>query len=181
MIGPAFAYCNSRGKGGFMPRKETIRKAKTDKKQGKSPFTQASEFVHEVIHSVHQGRHGVRNAKQAIAIGLSEARKAGVKIPSRAGTKKVKVKVKSAPKKAISKKVSASSKKRAKASLSALKREPRSTVSSKALSTQARSAARKKSTAARRAAALKGARTKGKQKLHLAAKKAAHTRAIHAH
>jgi hypothetical protein len=61
-----------------MPEKATIERARRDKRQGKSPSTQAGEFVREEIHHVREGKHGARNAKQAIAIGLSKARRAGV-------------------------------------------------------------------------------------------------------
>ena len=60
-----------------MPDKETIRKARADKRAGKSPSTQAGEFVHDEIDKIRHGEHGARSAKQAIAIGLSEARRAG--------------------------------------------------------------------------------------------------------
>ena len=65
-----------------MPDQETTRRARRDAEEGKSPSTQAGEFVREEIHHVRQGKHGVRNPKQAIAIGLSKARKAGVKLPA---------------------------------------------------------------------------------------------------
>ena len=64
-----------------MPEKETIEKARKDKREGKAPSTQAGEFVHEEIEHVKEGKHGARSAKQAIAIGLSKARRAGVKLP----------------------------------------------------------------------------------------------------
>ena len=64
-----------------MPDKETIERAREDAAEGKSPSTQAGEFVREEIHHVREGKHGVKNSKQAIAIGLSKARKAGVKLP----------------------------------------------------------------------------------------------------
>jgi hypothetical protein len=64
-----------------MPEKETIERAREDAREGKAPSTQAGEFVREEIHHVKEGKHGVRNPKQAIAIGLSKARKAGVKLP----------------------------------------------------------------------------------------------------
>ena len=63
-----------------MPERETIERARQDAEEGKSPSTQAGEFVREEIHHVREGKHGVRNSKQAIAIGLSKARKAGVKL-----------------------------------------------------------------------------------------------------
>jgi len=68
-----------------MPDKETLERAQKDAREGKSPTTQAGEFVREEIHHVREGRHGVRNPKQAIAIGLSKARKAGVKLPPAPG------------------------------------------------------------------------------------------------
>src|SRR5579864_2368633 len=64
-----------------MPEKETLERAHEDAREGKSPSTQAGEFVREEIHHVREGKHGVRSPKQAIAIGLSKARKAGVKLP----------------------------------------------------------------------------------------------------
>ncbi|PYV47893.1 MAG: transcription elongation factor [Acidobacteria bacterium] len=70
-----------------MPERETIRRARKDAEEGKSPSTQAGEFVREEIHHVREGKHGVKNPKQAIAIGLSKARKAGVRLaPPRKGT-----------------------------------------------------------------------------------------------
>jgi hypothetical protein len=64
-----------------MPEKETLERARRDKAEGKSPSTQAGEFVREEIHHVREGKHGARSTEQAIAIGLSKARRAGVKIP----------------------------------------------------------------------------------------------------
>lgn len=75
-----------------MPEKRTKEAAARDKRQGKSPSTQAGEYVHEEIRHIRSGKHGARSAKQAIAIGLSKARKSGVKIPDRSadgGTKQV--------------------------------------------------------------------------------------------
>ena len=64
-----------------MPEKETLERAREDARQGKAPSTQAGEFVREEIEHVREGKHGARSAKQAIAIGLSKARRAGVKLP----------------------------------------------------------------------------------------------------
>src|SRR5947199_2296938 len=64
-----------------MPEKETIERARRDRRQGKAPSTQAGEFVREEIEHVREGKHGARSTKQAIAIGLSKARRAGVKLP----------------------------------------------------------------------------------------------------
>ena len=63
-----------------MPEKETIERAREDAREGKSLSTQAGEFVREEIHHVREGKHGARSTKQAIAIGLSKARRAGVKL-----------------------------------------------------------------------------------------------------
>jgi hypothetical protein len=66
-----------------MPTKTTIRRAREDKRRGRAPSTQAGEFVREEIHHVREGKHGARSAKQAVAIGLSKARRAGVRVPPR--------------------------------------------------------------------------------------------------
>src|SRR4026209_2061375 len=63
-----------------MPEKRTIQKAKKDAREGKAPSTQAGPFVHEEIEHIREGKHGARSTKQAIAIGLSKARRAGVKL-----------------------------------------------------------------------------------------------------
>jgi hypothetical protein len=77
-----------------MPERETLRRARADKRAGKSPSTQAGEFVREEIHHVREGKHGARSTKQVIAIGLAKARRAGVTLPSppRAGRKTAKTK-----------------------------------------------------------------------------------------
>jgi len=124
-----------------MPDKKTIRRARKDAKEGKSPSTQAGEFVHDEIDKIRKGKHGARSAKQAIAIGLSEARRAGVKIPKAPGSKR-----KTATSKRVRTKPSA---KRSRASLNALKREPTSTVSHASLSRQAKKSAAKRATTGR--------------------------------
>jgi hypothetical protein len=69
-----------------MPEQKTIERAHRDKRAGKAPTTQAGEFVHEEIEHVREGKHGARSAKQAIAIGLSKARRSGVRLkPPRRG------------------------------------------------------------------------------------------------
>jgi hypothetical protein len=161
-----------------MPEKKTIEKARRAKRQGKSPSTQAGEFVHEEIKSIRKGEHGARSAKQAIAIGLSKARRAGVKLkPPKKGT--VSEKTRKSAESAYEKgqKHEPVSPTRSRARVKALKREPTSTVSHAALSQQARSAAKKRSAAERSAAAKKAARTKGPRLRSKAAKKAARTRA----
>src|SRR6267378_6560219 len=148
-----------------MPEKETLERAEEDKRKGKSPSTQAGEFVREEIEHVREGKHGARSAKQAIAIGLSKARRAGVDLPppeKGAASKKTREQARrdvKKGKKAAKKKPSA---KRSRATLSALKREGHSAASKTALSRQARSAAKKRSAASRSRAAKKAARTRKK-------------------
>ena|SRR5579863_2847550 len=127
-----------------MPRKRTIEKAHKDAEEGKSPGTQAGEFVHDEIDRIRKGEHGARSAKQAIAIGLSEARRAGVKLPpSKNASPEVRRKAQQDLMTAGGhKKVS---RKRSAAVTKALKREGSASVSHEALSRQARSAARKRS------------------------------------
>jgi hypothetical protein len=163
-----------------MPEKKTIEKAKKDKSEGKAPSTQAGEFVHQEIEHVKEGKHGARSTKQAIAIGLSEARRAGVKVPApKKGTASEATRHKAeadnkAGAKGAKKTVSPA---RSKATTAALKKEGHSAVSSEALSQQAKSAASKRTVAERSAAARRAARTKGHEERSEAAKKAAKTRA----
>lgn len=100
-------------------RKKTIKKAQKDKKEGKAPSTQAGEFVHEEMDHIRKGKHGAKNTKQAIAIGLSKARQSGVDIPSASG-KKTSTTKKSKSKKITKKKTS---KKRSVAGEERLKKE----------------------------------------------------------
>ena len=160
-----------------MPEKETMERARRDKRQGKSPSTQAGEFVREEIHHVREGKHGARNTKQAIAIGLSKARRAGVKLgtPKRASAA-TKRSAKSARRRAGKK----ASPRRSRAMLRRLKREGRSAASRQALAKQARSPARQRGPMARRRAAEKAVRTKGPRVRRAAARKAARTRRRHA-
>ena len=113
-----------------MPEKRTLDRARADKRAGKAPSTQAGEFVHEEIEHVREGKHGARSTKQAIAIGLSKARRAGVKLPP------------------------------APAPTTTARKRQRNPVSTKALSQQAKSAARRRSPAARKESARKAARTR---------------------
>ena len=142
-----------------MPEKETIERARRDKRQGKAPSTQAGEFVREEIHHIREGKHGARNTKQAIAIGLSKARRAGVKLgtPKNASAA-TKRSAKSAAR--AGRKRAKPSRRRSRAMLRKLKREGRSAVSRKALSRQSRAAARRRPAAARRRAAKKAAQTR---------------------
>ena len=147
-----------------MPERETLKRAAKDKAEGKSPSTQAGEFVHEEIEHIREGKHGARSAKQAIAIGLSKARRAGVKLPapekgeaSKETREQAKRDLKKGGKR--SKKPSA---KRSRATLRALKREGRSAASKTALSRQAHKAAAKRSAASRSRSAKKAAKTRKK-------------------
>lgn len=142
-----------------MPEKKTIARARKAKREGKAPTTQAGEFVREEIEHIREGKHGAKNTKQAIAIGLSKARRSGVKLPApKKGTtpprtrKQAKRETAKAKTKASSSSPRRKSPKRAQAAKKALKRAPRAAASSRALSRQARQAAprRRKRTAGTR-------------------------------
>jgi hypothetical protein len=127
-----------------MPERETINRAKEDLREGKSPSTAAGEFVREEIEHVREGKHGVRSPEQAIAIGLSKARRAGIPLPPPPAGKAKESTRASAERdyrkgKTGAKKKSSS---RARSRTEALKKEPRSTVSHEALSAHARKASR---------------------------------------
>jgi hypothetical protein len=126
-----------------MPEKKTLDRARKAKREGKAASTQAGEFVREEIEHVREGKHGARSTKQAIAIGLSKARRAGVKLsPPRKGTASARTRMQA--KKDLSRAGRKASPKRSRATLRALKREGRSAASRTALSRQARTAARKR-------------------------------------
>jgi Family of unknown function (DUF6496) len=162
-----------------MPEKQTIERAKRAKRQGKAPTSQAGEFVREEMHHIREGKHGARSTKQAIAIGLSKARRAGVKLrPPAPG--KATARTRKSAEYAYAEGQSGkrrSSPRRARAVRNALKREGRAAASRPSLSRQARTAASRRSPSARSAAARKAARTKGPAVRRAAAKKAARTRA----
>ena len=145
-----------------MPEKETLERAKEDKREGKAPSTQAGEFVREEIEHVREGKHGARSAKQAIAIGLAKARRAGVDLPPpEKGTTSTETRKQAARdlRKGKSASKGKKSAKRSRATARALKREGHSAASKTALSRQARSAAKKRSAASRPRAAKKAAKT----------------------
>ena len=147
-----------------MPEKETLKRASRDKRQGKSSSTQAGEFVREEMHHIREGKHGARSTKQAIAIGLSKARRSGVKLgpPPRGSKSTTRRSAKSASRaKGRRRKPSP---RRGKAVRRALKREGRGAASRKALSRQARSAARRRPASARRASARRAARTRKRER-----------------
>jgi len=145
-----------------MPEKETLERAEEDKKEGKAPSTQAGEFVREEIEHVREGKHGARSTKQAIAIGLSKARRAGVDLPPpKKGSKKTRKQAARDVRRG-KKKHTKKSAKRSRASSRALKREGRSAASQRALSQHARKAAKKRSAASRSRSAKKAAKTRKK-------------------
>jgi hypothetical protein len=163
-----------------MPEKKTMERARRDAREGKAPSTQAGEFVREESDHIREGKHGARSAKQAIAIGLSKARRAGVKLaPPKKGKTSEKTRSQAARnyaqgQKAPDRKVSST---RSRAISTALKREGRQAASPSALSRQAHASARSRGAANRRLAAHKAIRTKGAAGLRTAARKAARTRA----
>src|SRR5207253_4020433 len=149
-----------------MPEQETIERAREDAREGKSPSTQAGEFVREEMEHIREGEHGARSTKQAIAIGLSKARRAGVKLPppkKGATSKRTRRQAKRDLKKGGRRGGKAVSRTRSRATKKALKREGRGAASRKALSRQAHSVARKRTSAQRSAAAKKAARTRKKR------------------
>jgi hypothetical protein len=148
-----------------MPETKTTARAQEDK----SPSTQAGEYVREEIEHVREGKHGARSAKQAIAIGLSKARRAGVKLPPPPSGKAPKVSARKP------------NPKRSRATLEALKHEGSAAASHEALSRHARKSAEERGSANRKEAAEKAVRTKGAEGLHDAAVKAARTRAHGGH
>jgi hypothetical protein len=161
-----------------MPEKKTMMRARRDAREGKAPSTQAGEFVREEIEHIRKGKHGARSTKQAIAIGLSKARRAGVSLPPpRKGTTSEKTRKSAERAYAKGQAHEPVSPSRSKAREKALKREPRAAASRTALSRQAQSAARRRTAADRSASARKAVRTKGPRVRSEAAKKAARTRA----
>ena len=145
-----------------MPEKETLERAEEDKEEGKAPSTQAGEFVREEIEHVREGKHGARSTKQAIAIGLSKARRAGVDLPPpKKGSKKTRKQAARDVQKG-KKKGAKKSAKRSRATSRALKREGSSAASQRALSRHARKAAKKRSPASRSRSAKKAAKTRKK-------------------
>src|SRR5580765_576194 len=143
-----------------MPEKATIEKARADLRAGKSPTTAAGEFVREEIEHVREGKHGARSPEQAIAIGLSKARRAGVKLqPPRKG----KASTKRSAKQALLHSGKKTSAKRSRAVRAALKHEGHSAASPQALARHARTVARKRSAKSRSASAKKAARTRARE------------------
>jgi hypothetical protein len=145
-----------------MPEKATQERAAKDRREGKSASTQAGEYVHEEMDHIREGKHGARSTKQAIAIGLSKARRAGVKLPApknASAATRHKAELDSVAGKSGKKSVSRT---RSRATSKALKQEGHSAASPTALSKQAKSAASKRSASARSASARKAARTRAR-------------------
>lgn len=166
-----------------MPDAATLEKARKDLRRHRSPSTAAGEFVREEIHHVREGKHGARSAKQAIAIGLSKARRAG--IPLKPPKRNASARTKQAAKRAYSagqreRKPRVASQARARAASRALRRESRGAASHRTLALQALRAARQRGKRARKRAARKAVRTKGPAARRQAARKAAATRRLHA-
>src|SRR2546426_12496054 len=142
-----------------MPEKETIERARHDAAQGKSASTQAGEFVREEIHHVREGKHGARSPRQAIAIGLSKARRAGVKLNAPKGPASIRKKAKQDIE-AGERPRHKTARKRSRATSGALKRESKKSASRQAVSAQAKRSSAKRGKRARSAAAMKAARTR---------------------
>jgi hypothetical protein len=147
-----------------MPEKETLKRARRDKREGKAPSTQAGEFVREEMHHIREGKHGAASTKQAIAIGLSKARRAGVKLgrPPAGSKATTKRSAKSAAR--AGRTHTKPSPARSRGARRALKREKHSVASHAALARHARLAARRRSARSRSATAKKAARTRQRRK-----------------
>ncbi len=146
-----------------MPDKETMERAREDEREGKSPSTQAGEFVREEMHHVREGKHGAASTKQAIAIGLSKARRAGVKLQApRSGqvSASTREKAERDTEEGQSHSRRKPSRTRSRATSRVLKKEGSSAASHRALSRQARSSAKKRGSASRHNAAMKASRTR---------------------
>ena len=146
-----------------MPTKKAMEAARRDKAEGKSPSTQAGEFVKEEIHKIREGKHGAANTKQAMAIALSEARRAGVDLkPPTKGKTSEKTRKSAESAYAKGQRQEPVDPARSRASEKALKKEPTNTASRAALSQQSRSAARQRSSEDRSTAAKKAAATRSR-------------------
>jgi hypothetical protein len=162
-----------------MPEQEVIDRVKRDKEEGKAPSTQAGEFVREEMHHIREGKHGAANTKQAIAIGLSKARRAGVELPqpSEGSTsERTRKQAQRDSRKAAQRNRRATSRTRSRAVPSALKREGHSAASPANLSHQVKSVARRRGSGARKAAARRAVRTKALSGLRRSARKGASSR-----
>jgi uncharacterized protein DUF6496 len=146
-----------------MPEKKTIERARQAKREGKAPSTQASEFVRKEIEDIRKGKHGARSTKQAIAIGLSEARRAGVKLPPPKKGKtseKTRRSAERAYRQGQSGQPHKTNPRRSKAITRALQREGHAAASHEALSRQAKQQAGKRTAAERSEIAQRAAETR---------------------
>ncbi len=165
-----------------MPTKRALDRAKEDRREGKAPSTQAGEFVREEMDKIRHGEHGARSTKQAIAIGLSEARRAGVDLPP---PRKGQVKARTRRSAEYAYEAGHGERKTrrrprvSRAVREVLKHEPRAAASHEALAKQAHRAAGRRSAKARSQSAQQAARTKGTAGRSQAARKAARTRTRH--
>jgi len=147
-----------------MPDKETLERAQEDKAEGKSPSTQAGEFVREEMDHIREGKHGARSTKQAIAIGLSKARRAGVDLPPpKEGSVSAETRKKAVQDSRRGRSHRRPSATRARAVRRALKREGHKAATKRSLSRQARSAAARRSKASRSRSARRAAATRKKR------------------
>jgi hypothetical protein len=149
-----------------MPDRETIERAREDAREGKSPSTQAGEFVREEMHHIREGKHGASSSKQAIAIGLSKARRAGVPLkPPAQGKASAKTRKQASRDSARGQTGTGreTSAKRSRATRAAQKKKGHSAASQASLSRQARSTAKKRGAAARHRSALKAAATRARK------------------
>ena len=159
-----------------MPERKTLEAARRDRREGKRPTTQAGEFVHEEIHHIRSGKHGARSTKQAIAIGLSKARRAGVKLGRPPGGARGTTRTSAAYASRAARRHGEPARVRSRAISRALGREGRAAASRAALARQARQSASRRGPAQRKAAARKAVVTKGSAGRKAAARKAAATR-----
>ena len=168
MRGTMLFFSNRIGKEIEMPDRKTLQRAEQDRREGKSASTQAGEFVREEMDHIREGKHGARSTKQAIAIGLSKARRAGVDLPPPAEGK-----ASESTRRAAKRDEAAGhdghgehhvSAKRSRATLHALEREGHAAASPAALSRHARAAAKSHTAAERSAAAKKAARTRARNR-----------------
>jgi hypothetical protein len=162
-----------------MPEEEVVERARRDREQGKSPSTQAGEFVREEMHHVREGKHGARSPQQAIAIGLSKARRAGVHLPPPKrgrSSSRLRAQARRDSQRGRNARGREPSRKRSRAILRALKREGHSAATRASLARQAHRAAQRRGPRARHLAAERAVRTKGRAGLRRAARTAARTR-----
>lgn len=146
-----------------MPERQTLQRARRDKRQGKAASTQAGEFIREEIHHVREGVHGARSTRQAIAIGLSKARRAGVDLKPPSASRATPSTRRSAERGHGTAASRRSTPKRSQSSLRALRGEGKSAATPRAISRQARSAASRRSPGQGSAAARRAATTRARR------------------